>query len=269
MTMHDTRRRSIAAMLLGAAGLVATPASGQAITLPSAEELALPGAECGSITPASEPAEDVFVMPTTGMAFTLPGSEPEAVEQLHHCAPVLPPAPVRPPNPSLFSMIAMPIGYGSAPMRKWDSVRTVDLSARAGPWSELLGQAGGTADKDPVTMVNSWVNWRVRYQDDRGGDDWASAPATLIRGYGDCEDFALAKMALLKALGVPSDDMFLILLRDSQRTEHAVLAVKRGGRLVILDNRTDLVLPAFKVKDYTPIMSYSGPFAWVYGEVAR
>ena len=82
--MHDTRRRSIAAMLLGAAGLVATPASGQAITLPSAEELALPGAECGSITPASEPAEDVFVMPTTGMEFTLPGSEPEAVEQLHH-----------------------------------------------------------------------------------------------------------------------------------------------------------------------------------------
>jgi len=46
----------------------------------------------------------------------------------------------------------------------------------------------------------------------------------------------------------------------------ALLAVNRNGRLHVLDNRTDKVLPADAIADYTPILSFSGPFAWTYGK---
>ncbi|MCT2559286.1 transglutaminase-like cysteine peptidase [Tsuneonella sp. YG55] len=201
-----------------------------------------------------------FVMPTTGAVFTLP-PDPVAAEG---CAPSLPPPPQRPPAPSLFDMVAMPIGT-SAPARKWDAVRLGSLAGQAGPWDELVAEVMRLPAADPVRMVNRWVNWHVRYRDDPAGDEWAPAAVTLRRGFGDCEDYALAKMALLQALGVPSDDMYLVLLRDGRQAQHAVLAVNRQGRLFVLDDRTDRVLPAEAIADYTPILSFSGSFAWTYG----
>ena len=214
-----------------------------------------------------EAQAETFVMPTTGLVFTLPTDDAKAEPE--PCVEPGPPPPVRPPAPSLFRMVALPIGNGANSMLKWDEAREVDLVAQSGPWDEFLAQANRVTSGNPVAMVNQWVNWRVRYENDRGGDQWTSAPATLTRGYGDCEDFALAKMALLKALGVPADDMYLVLLEDRQRTEHAVLAVRQDERLLILDNRTDKVLPASMVSDYTPTFGYSGPFAWTYGKASR
>lgn len=279
MTPLSITPARIAALLAASAGIALPailPAQEQqpTIVLPSDEELARPTSHCSFKQELAEAAqeEEGFVMPTTGLVFTLPSDEAEEAvepEELHHCAAAPPPPPVRPPDPSLFRMVALPVGYGTAPMRKWDSVRLANLAEHAGPWDELLGQANQMTAGNPLGMVNRWVNWNVRYKDDMRGDEWSSAPATLIRGYGDCEDFALAKMALLDALGIPAEDMYLVLLRDRAQGEHAVLAVKQGGRLFILDNRTDKVLPASVVDDYTPIVSYSGPFAWIYGEVAR
>lgn len=237
--------------------------------------------ECVAENPLPEPAlpaepdEDAYVMPTTGFVFTLPSqeseiaTEPEAPRALHHCGPPLPVPPVRPTAPSLFSMTALPVGGGTVPTRKWDAARLARLTVQAGPWNAMLAKAIGSPSRDPLLAVNNWVNWNLRYQDDAYGDQWSSAPATLARGYGDCEDFALAKMALLEKLGVPGHDMYLVVLRDRQDVEHAILAVKRGGRLMVLDNRTDKVLPAELVHDYRPIMSYSGPFSWIYGDRAR
>ena len=161
-------------------------------------------------------------------------------------------------------MAALPIGNALA-NAKWESARLGAVSEASGPWDELLAQANQVTSGNPLRMVNQWVNWHVRYRDDPAGDEWAPAVTTLRRGYGDCEDFALAKMALLRELGVSTDDMYLVLLRDRGQGEHAVLVVSRGGRLHVLDNRTDMVLAAEQVHDYTPILSFSGPFAWTYG----
>jgi hypothetical protein len=37
----------------------------------------------------------------------------------------------------------------------------------------------------------------------------------------------------------------------------------------ILDNRTDQVRPAREVSEYTPIVSYSGDFEWVYSSKSK
>lgn len=227
------------------------------------EPSCIPEAEANeALVPEVEEAEPVFVMPTTGMAFTLPPDEPPA--ELEICAPL---PPVRPMAPSLFRMIALPVGLNSS-LEKWERARLGAVTDRPGPWDELLAQANMIAPGDPIDMVNRWVNWHIRYRIDLPGDEWATAPDTLSRGFGDCEDFAVAKMGLLLALGIPADDMYLVLLRDQRQTDHAVLAVNRDGRLYVLDNRTDTVLPADQIYDYTPIVSYSGPFSWIYGRPA-
>ena len=242
--------------LLAAIVLLAGPSPARAQDGATSEAAPVAAAPC--------PPEPVtFVMPTTGVPFTLPVDE-EAAEPA--CALPPPPAPVRPPAPSLFRMIALPVGNG-APSQKWHSVR-LDAIDQPGPWDELLAQAGRVPGTDPVAMVNQWVNWHVSYRDDPAGDEWAPASTTLKRGFGDCEDFALAKMGLLLALGIPSDDMYLVVLRDQRQFDHAVLAVSRNGRLFVLDNRTDKVLPAEAIADYTPVLSFSGSFAWTYGERA-
>ena len=212
--------------------------------------------------PAEELPPEEFVMPTTGFVFTLPPDDAEAPGE--ECIDPGPPPPVRPPPPSLFRMKALPVGQISQ-LEKWEAVREAALAETPGPWDEFLSQAETVEQGNPVEVVNRWVNWRIRYVDDRRGDEWASAPLTLRRGFGDCEDFVIAKMALLEALGYAADDMYMVLLRDRRQVEHAVLAINREGRFYVLDNRTDQVLPAEQIDDYTPIVSYSGPFAWTYG----
>jgi len=201
---------------------------------------------------------DAYVMPSTGLVFTLPDyPEPE-----HEC---LPPPPARPPAPDIFGLSAVPVGAKALPA-DWATVRSASLEGLAGPWNELLGQANKLTNGNPLSMVNRWVNWHVRYRDDQGPDKWSSAIDTLTRGSGDCEDFAIAKMALLEALGVPSGDMYLVLVRErSGNRDHAILAVRRENIMFILDNRTDVVQQSEQVADYFPTLSYSGAFAWTYG----
>src|SRR3546814_17639012 len=45
-----------------------------------------------------------------------------------------------------------------------------------GVGSGMLNAARGSAAQQQVEMINSWVNGRLRFVDDRqGGDNWASA----------------------------------------------------------------------------------------------
>ena len=174
---------------------------------------------------------------------------------------------VRPPAPDLFGKVAVPVRV-KAPVAEWYRLAGPSLDGVQGPWTTLFQPTGAKAGwPDPLLVaVNRWVNGYVRYIDDANGDHWASAAQTLRYRIGDCEDFAIAKMALLQRAGVSVDDMFLIVVRQMQsRGDHAVLAVRREGVTYILDNRTDRVLADRQVADYQPVLGYSGPFTWVYG----
>lgn len=206
-----------------------------------------------------------FVMPTTGAVFTLPPAEAEAAP-LPECPPPGPLAPVRPSAPDIFGYAAVPIG--TALRGDWDAERAVALDSRRGLWDELLMQAKMQTGAPLLDMVNLWVNSRLRYLEDRYGDHWSDAQETLRNGYGDCEDYAIAKMALLAKLGVSSNDMFLVVLRDKNQLDHAVLAVRDGGELFVLDNRTDMLQRSSEIDDYLPTLSYSGPYGWTYGRPA-
>lgn len=125
-------------------------------------------------------------------------------------------------------------------------------------------------DRAALQEVNSAVNAAIRYREDRAlygqGEYWASAAETFDRGAGDCEDIAIAKMAVLTAMGADPRDLYLIVLRDTRRQLlHAVLAVRSGAELFVLDNVSDAVRPESAVRDYRPLYSVSAAGAWVHG----
>lgn len=154
--------------------------------------------------------------------------------------------------------------------RDWAAVNGKQAS---GKMQRTLAATGARRSGDraaQVEAVNRWVNRTIEFGEDRDiygrADYWAPASETFRRGTGDCEDFAIAKMELLSALGISRDNMRLVVARDLVRNaDHAVLVVTLADGAVMLDNMTDRLLDARLPNDYRPIMSFSQNAKWVHG----
>src|SRR5260370_12666877 len=68
-------------------------------------------------------------------------------------------------------------------------------------------------------------------------DVWSPPLATLAKGAGDCEDYAIAKFVALQGAGVSADDLRIVILLDDIREEdHAVVAAPLDGNWLMLHN---------------------------------
>lgn len=157
--------------------------------------------------------------------------------------------------------------------RDWAAVQMRPNNTRVQHALSKSGARGSSDKLQQLQIVNRWINRNIAFGEDqavyRRPDYWAPASETLGRGIGDCEDFAIAKMELLAALGFARQDMRLIIARDLVRNaDHAVLFVKVGGGSVMLDNATDRLLDGHLPNDYRPIMSFSQNAKWVHGYAA-
>jgi len=195
-------------------------------------------------------------------------------------------APVRANNRNVFGSIALGMS-GIAASDQWRRVldenagrffQTGCGSAGAGPcsaphwprWTALHDRAATLPLSERIAFVNREVNRLVRYRDDEAlygrRDHWATLTETVRAGAGDCEDYAIAKMWLLEALGVPRSSMQLVALRDERRgLDHAVLAVHLHDEILLLDNVHDRVLPDAAVGHYRPMFSFAGEQGFVHG----
>lgn len=132
--------------------------------------------------------------------------------------------------------------------------------------------AGGgmSSLRDKLNLVNHEVNRRIKYRKDIDShgrvDQWSSPSQTLASGYGDCEDYALLKMAVLEAQGFSLQDMTVVILYDKKRHfYHAVLSVEIQGTHYILDNMRDQVLADSRLPDYQPLFSISNGRGFLHG----
>ncbi|HUQ13530.1 MAG TPA: transglutaminase-like cysteine peptidase [Novosphingobium sp.] len=299
-------RLSIRRRALGALALCAVPATAQANVGLGALPLALSAAaalEQGRCAAPTMPAYGTLRTETpisTSKASAILGGQVSALEAMRlqqaGAAPVqlavaeLPGNGVVPRSGGECSMFIVPRAelaalrpgrgtdaFGSddflaskrLPVRKtsfdaqWSRVRRETLSSSVAG----LGRVSG---EPLLASVNAWANHRIRYVEDRQlygkADYWAGARTTLRRGAGDCEDIAIAKMALLAAMGVPREAMFLTIARDLARNaDHALLVVKLDGRHWLLDNATDRLLDGNAANEYRPILSYSADKKWLHG----
>jgi predicted transglutaminase-like cysteine proteinase len=107
---------------------------------------------------------------------------------------------------------------------KASAPRDVVLSAQA--WKDLQ-------------RVNLWVNTHVKPMTDM--EHWGVVERWNYPddGYGDCEDYVLAKRKMLMQAGWPREALLITVVRDKNGDGHAILTVKTDKGEYALDNQVD------------------------------
>ncbi|RUW73372.1 transglutaminase-like cysteine peptidase [Mesorhizobium sp. M1E.F.Ca.ET.063.01.1.1] len=137
-------------------------------------------------------------------------------------------------------------------------------------FGEIINIAGKKGFRDKLAFVNSSVNRLIAYRKDSAVygklDYWAKPSEILEHRAGDCEDFAILKMAALLRAGIPAQSMSLVVLQDRRRKFfHAVLSVSTGSGTFILDSLGNNVAMDSDLPDYVPLYSFSTDRAWIHG----
>lgn len=121
-----------------------------------------------------------------------------------------------------------------------------------------------------LDVANRIINHALTYKEDDpfkdDGDHWQTFRETVERGAGDCEDFAIAKMEMLAAMGVPASKMTLVVVKDTARNRHhAVLVVDMKGTNLVLDVADDVIASDNRNVAYDPMFSFNLDSMRVYG----
>jgi len=123
---------------------------------------------------------------------------------------------------------------------------------------ELGRQRAGRAR---LGEINRAVNLSIRATSDwsqYGVDDFWSTPlASLEKGAGDREDYAILKYLALREAGVSPDDLRLLIVSyPRRRTMHAVLAVHWDEEWLLLDNLTMVMVNSLEATQYLPLIAF-------------
>ncbi|AEP10656.1 transglutaminase-like cysteine peptidase [Micavibrio aeruginosavorus] len=121
-----------------------------------------------------------------------------------------------------------------------------------------------------AARVNTIAN-AVRYIEDKdnyGNSDYWATPVEFFARGGDCEDYAIAKYTMLRALGVPESRLRIAIVHDLQKNiPHAVLVVYTDDGALILDNQNKSVRTANSLTSrYRPIFSINRDAWWLHNK---
>jgi predicted transglutaminase-like cysteine proteinase len=122
----------------------------------------------------------------------------------------------------------------------------------------IVDQARARDGRALLGETNRAINLAIRPVADvaqYGEDDvWSPPLATFARGTGDCEDYAIAKLAALRLAGVPASDLRIVVVRDTRAgEEHAVAAARLEGHWLMLDNRRMAMVEDANARTYQPL----------------
>ena len=137
-------------------------------------------------------------------------------------------------------------------LKKWRA----DLDTMRGlPLEAMVSRVNAMANRVPY--INDSKNW--------GKSDYWETPVEFFSRGGDCEDFAIAKYASLRALGVPDSRMRVAIVKDMQKgIPHAILIVYTDNGPVLLDNQIKTVTASNDVSHYKPIFSINRSAWWLH-----
>lgn len=131
-------------------------------------------------------------------------------------------------------------------------------------WAGLLQSNNRQPARQQLEAVNRFFNQHMAFRDDRSiwnqVDYWASPVEALIKGAGDCEDFALAKYFSLRRLGMPTERLRITYVKSLTLNQaHMVLSyyVSDNSDPLVLDNLVDEILPASQRRDLLPVYAFN------------
>ncbi|NVJ98779.1 MAG: transglutaminase-like cysteine peptidase [Alphaproteobacteria bacterium] len=134
-------------------------------------------------------------------------------------------------------------------------------------WNAFIESHSDSEGVDLLSAVNDYMNKSPYIVDpvNWGIPDYWATPDEFFLKDGDCEDYAISKYITLKRLGLPADNMRLVILQDENlRVAHAVLSVELDGETYILDNQIDSVLPHTQILHYRPVYSINEGGWWLH-----
>ena len=114
-----------------------------------------------------------------------------------------------------------------------------------------------------ISLVNFFINKTLPEFDSKsvGIDDyWMTPKEFLIKGYGDCEDYAIAKYFTLLNLGVNKEYLYLAIVDvKGSLTSHMVLlyAEDKNSSPLVLDNLSFRVLTLEQREDLIPKLAFN------------
>ncbi|MBB3454355.1 putative transglutaminase-like cysteine proteinase [Rhizobium sp. BK313] len=206
----------------------------------------------------------------------LPNNNTAALQPVHSTQATNTPA-----GDSVFGTVAIPFKHLAAldklagPLAEIRSGKALDCGAggcdaAAAAVATAEAKTAGASIRDKVNTINFTVNHAIRYASDMDTyhvtDYWAKPSEVLSHQQGDCEDYAILKMAALYKAGVDLDQMALVILYDQQRHfYHAVLSVSVNGNYLILDNMRDEVLSDKRIAEYLPLYSIVAGRGYLHG----
>ena len=118
----------------------------------------------------------------------------------------------------------------------------------------IVDQARARDGRARLGETNRAVNLAIHPADDSVDDVWSPPLATFARGAGDCEDYAIAKLAALRLAGVAPEDLRILVVRDIRAgEEHAVAAARLDGQWLMLDNRRMAMVGDDAARGYQPL----------------
>ncbi|MBD1602045.1 cysteine protease LapG [Pseudomonas typographi] len=140
-------------------------------------------------------------------------------------------------------------------------------------WQTMLDQAQGLPPRQQLDAVNRFFNRQLSFRDDQqiwGQDDyWATPVEALVKGAGDCEDYAIAKYFSLRRLGVPAQNLRITYVKALQQRNqaHMVLAWYEAPEAdpLVLDNLVADIAPASQRDDLVPVYAFSAEGLFLAG----
>ncbi|MEQ7920476.1 cysteine protease LapG [Xanthomonas sp. WHRI 1810A] len=143
---------------------------------------------------------------------------------------------------------------------------------RIDAWQNLLATQKQASELDKLTVVNQFFNKQMRYAEDidlwHEVDYWATPIQSLIKGAGDCEDYAIAKYFSLRRMGVPSEKLLITYVKALRLNRaHMVLTYYPSPNAIplVLDSLIDVIKPANERPDLLPVYAFNGEGLWLPG----
>lgn len=152
-------------------------------------------------------------------------------------------------------------------------------ASAASDWDAALTLFQGGTEPQKLRYVNEYFNRKLNFDDDqnvwRQADYWATPVEALMKGAGDCEDFAIAKYFSLKFSGVPVSRLRITYVKarisraDGNTIQaHMVLTYypSPDAEPLVLDNLVNEIRPASQRDDLLPIFSFNSEGLWAAGD---
>jgi predicted transglutaminase-like cysteine proteinase len=147
-----------------------------------------------------------------------------------------------------------------------------NAKVRIEEWDRLINSSLNIEENQQLQAVNGFFNRQLRFVDDsinwRQTDYWATPIEALVKGAGDCEDYAIAKYFTLRRLGIPSEKLRITYVKALKYNQaHMVLTYYSSPSAVplVLDNLIGEIRPATQRKDLLPVYAFNAEGLYMPG----